>query len=182
MKYIQASLILFRSFVHTLLQTAKIDCTRREIYSSKLDIISLVCTIFALKIADMIRALIQLIMAPHKAWQELSHDTVRQQYLSILLVYPLLIITALSAYVHYCYGYITLAEATQEALVTFLKFAACIITIFILMVKLGCKYYTADYSKSQAHLFAGYTYTITLLSVLINNLLPSDFAFVQFGV
>ena len=128
----------------------------------------------------MIRALIQLIMAPNKAWQELSHDTVRQQYLSVLLVYPLLIITALSAYVHYCYGYITLAEATQEALVTFLKFAACIITIFILMVKLGCKYYTADYSKSQAHLFAGYTYTITLLSVLINNLLPSDFAFVQF--
>jgi hypothetical protein len=128
----------------------------------------------------MISALIQLIISPEKAWKELSHGIVRQQYLPLLLVYPMLIITALSAYVHYWYGYVSLAEATQEALTTILKYAACIITIFILLVKLGRKYYAAEYSKSQAHLFAGYIYTITLLSVLINNLLPSDFAFVQF--
>lgn len=128
----------------------------------------------------MISALIQLIFNPYKAWQELSNDTVREQYLPLLLVYPLLIITALSTYVHYWYGYTTLAEATREALITLLKFSACIVTAFVLMIKPGRKHFTTDYSKTQAHVFVTFTYTITLLSVLINNLLPSDFAFVQF--
>lgn len=128
----------------------------------------------------MIRALIQLIINPYKAWQELSNETVRQHYLPLLLVYPLLIITALSSYVHYWYNYTTLAEATQEALFTFFKFTASIVSAFVLMVKLGRKYYGSNYNKTQAHAFVTYTYTITLLSVLINNLLPSDFTFIQF--
>ena len=128
----------------------------------------------------MIRALIQLIINPYKAWQELSNNIVRQQYLPLLLVYPLLIITSLSSYVHYWYGYSTLPDATQEALLTFFKYAACIVSLLVLIVKPGRKHFAGDYSKSQAHVFVGYTYTITLLSVLINNLLPSDFTFIQF--
>ncbi len=128
----------------------------------------------------MIGALIQLIINPRKAWQDLTNDPVRQQYLPWLHVYPLLIITALSAYVHYWYGFTDLANATQEALITLIKYTACIISAFLLMVKFGRKQFAGKYSKSQAYLFVVYTYTITLLSTLINNLLPSDFTFVQF--
>ena len=128
----------------------------------------------------MISALIQLIITPRKAWQDLSNNPVRQQYLPLLLVYPLLIITALSAYAHYWYGYTDLANTTQEALITLIKYIACIISAFLLMANPGSKHFAGKYSKSQAHLFVAYTYTITLLSTLINNLLPSDFTFVQF--
>lgn len=158
----------------------RLVCTRCEIYSSELDIISLVCCIFAQNISDMIRALIQLIFNPYNAWQELSSDSIRERYLPLLLVYPLLIITALSTYVHYWYGYTSFAEATREALITLLKFSACIVTAFVLMIKPGRRHYTTNYSKTQAHVFVAYTYTITLLSALINNILPSDFAFIQF--
>ncbi|MBQ2980135.1 MAG: hypothetical protein IJE18_08530 [Bacteroidaceae bacterium] len=128
----------------------------------------------------MIRALIQLIITPQKAWNELSRDIVRQQYLMWLLVYPLLIFTALSAYIHHWYGYTTVAEASQEALLTLLQYGACIMTTWILLTKLGPKYFAASYSNSEAHLYSGYVYTLTMLATLIGNILPSDFAFVQF--
>ena len=128
----------------------------------------------------MVRALIQLIFTPRIAWEQLSADAAREQFLMYLLVYPMLILTALSAYVHHWYGYTTIEKATQEALVTLLKYAACIISMWIIMVKPCRQYYAAEYSKSQAHIFVGYTYIISMLSVIINNLLPCDFAFVQF--
>ena len=113
----------------------------------------------------MVRALIQLIFTPRIAWEQLSTDAAREQFLMYLLVYPMLIL---------------IEEATQEALVTLLKYAACIISMWIIMVKPCRQYYAAEYSKSQAHIFVGYTYIISMLSVIINNLLPCDFAFVQF--
>ena len=38
----------------------------------------------------------------------------------------------------------------------------------------------AQCSKSRTHTFVGYAFTISMLSVIIGNLLPSDFTFIQF--
>lgn len=129
----------------------------------------------------MFKALYRIIFTPYKAWHELQDNAYLQQFLLPLLVYPLLVITALSAYVPHLYGYITIEAATQDALVTFFTYGISIVSALLLLI-IPIRYYiTSEVGKSDIHLFVGYTYTITLLSVIVGNLLPSDFAFVQFA-
>ncbi len=129
----------------------------------------------------MIKSLFQLVFAPRRAWQELSENTFRQHFLLPLLVYPMLIVTSLSAYIQYEYGYITFTEATHNAVLTFTKYFACIISAWSLLILLARHYFYAPCSKIAIHLFVGYTYIITMLATIINNMLPSTFAFIQFA-
>lgn len=129
----------------------------------------------------MIGALTQLIFIPHKAWRILADDEVRRYYLLPMLVYPLLVVTALSAFVPYFYGFIELSVAVKAAILTLLKFAACLLSAWITLIYVA-RYYFASYcDKGSLHLFAGYTFTIWLLTTLVGNLLPAPFAFVQFA-
>lgn len=128
----------------------------------------------------MIQALIQLLFSPRQAWEHVKQDDTLRHYLLPLLVYPLLIVTALSEYVPHWYGFIDLAEATRNAVVTFFKYTACIISAWIILVVISRHYFMSRCSKRDIHTFTGYAFTVSLLSVLIGNLLPSDFAFIQF--
>lgn len=129
----------------------------------------------------MIGALYQVIFAPHKAWKAVQEDSYLQQYLLPMLVYPLLIVTALSEYVPHMYGYITAEVATLNALVTIIKYIACIVSAMLMIIWLSRHNLLVGVGKSDIHLFVGYTFTITFLSILVGNLLPSEFAFIQFA-
>ena len=81
----------------------------------------------------------------------------------------------------YEYGYISLPEATQEAVLSLIKFWACIVTTRIVMNALSHRYYKMTCNAQQMHLFTGYTFTIALLAALVSNLLPCPFTFIEFA-
>lgn len=130
---------------------------------------------------NMIRALLQIIFTPETAWRNLSNDAERQYYLLPMLVYPLLIITALSAFIPYCYNYIQLSVAVKDAILTLLKYSACLLTAYIAFIYLAKYYFTSDTDKKHLHLYVGYTFTIWFMTVILGNILPSRFAFIQFA-
>lgn len=129
----------------------------------------------------MIQALINIIIRPKKAWDRLSSDSYLQHFMPMLLVLPLLLIAALTSYCHYLYGFISAGEATKEAIITLMKMCSCILCGWVIIVLLGRYYYASQCNKRELYLFTCYAYTITLLSVIAGNILPSDFAFVQFA-
>ena len=124
--------------------------------------------------------LIQLIINPDKAWENIEKNPEQEQATLLLAVYPMLLITALSAFIHYWYGYVTYADAVKEALLILLKYIACLLSALSCVILLSRYNFIPPCSKKTAHTFAGYTFTISLLSVLIGNILPSSFTFVQF--
>ena len=128
----------------------------------------------------MIKALGQIIINPQRAWKHVEDDDILRHYLLPMMVYPLLIVMALSEYIPHWYGFISLADATRNALVTFFKYTACIISTWIILSLISRHYFMAQCSKSRTHTFVGYAFTISMLSVIIGNLLPSDFTFIQF--
>lgn len=130
---------------------------------------------------EAMRAQLLLLFNPEKAWKELSDSPAKQQYLLPLLVYPLLLLAAASSYIQYEYGYISLSEATQEAVLSLIKFWACIVTTRIVMNALSHRYYKMTCNAQQIHLFTGYTFTIALLAALVSNLLPCPFTFIEFA-
>lgn len=129
----------------------------------------------------MLQALIHIIFAPERAWKDLSDEPYCRAGLLPMLVYPLLLLTALSAFVPYAYGYIPFSDAVRDAVVTLLKYSACMLSAWIAFFYLARYYFRSDDDKKNIHLFVGYTFIIWLLSVLVGNLLPSRFAFVQFA-
>ncbi len=129
----------------------------------------------------MIQALIQLIFTPEAAWRNLFNDAERQHYLLPMLVYPLLFIAALSAFIPYWYGYVPISLAVKEAILTLLKYSACMLSATIAFVYLARYYFTSDTDKKRLHIFVGYTFVIWLLTLIVGNILPSRFAFVQFA-
>lgn len=128
----------------------------------------------------MIQAFTQIIISPRRAWEHLSQSTTLQQYLLPLVVYPTILLTALSAYIPYFYGFILLEAATKQATLTLLKYSGCVITAWALLVLLSRTYFMNDCNKHELHLFAGYSFIVTFLSVIIGNILPSSFSYVQF--
>ncbi len=129
----------------------------------------------------MIQAQLQLLFMPEKAWQQLSEKPSRQTFLLPLLVYPLLILAALSVFIPYNYGYTTLPEAVKESVITFIKYLACIITAWSCISALSRHYYLSPCDNKKIHNFVGYCYTIQLLTIIVLNLLPSSFSFVEFA-
>ncbi len=125
------------------------------------------------------RAQFLLLFAPDKAWKELSENPAKQRYILPLLVYPLLLLAAASTYIKYEYGYISLPEATQESILTLIKYWACIVTTRIVINALSHKYYKLSCDASQIHIFTGYTFTVTLLVAIVGNLLPCPFSFIE---
>ena len=128
----------------------------------------------------MIQALVQLVINPQQAWKHIEEDDTLRHYLLPMLVYPLLILMALSEYIPYWYNFIGFDDATRNVIVTFFKYAACIISTWIILSLISRYYFMAECSKSHIHTFVGYSFTISMLSVIIGNLLPSDFTFIQF--
>lgn len=128
----------------------------------------------------MIQALTQIIFSPRRAWEHLSESTTLQQYILPLMVYPMILLAALSAFIPHWYGFIPIDVATKQATLTLLKYCGCLILSWGLLIVLSRIYFMNECSKHELHLFAGYTLTFTLVSVIINNILPSSFSFVQF--
>lgn len=129
----------------------------------------------------MIRTQILLLFLPERAWKELSNHPFRERLVLPLLVYPLLLLAALSIFVQYRYGYITFQEAVKQSVLAFIKYGSCIITAWALLVFLSKHYYHAAIGNRHIHIFAGYTFTVTLLAFIVGNLLPSTFTFVEFA-
>lgn len=129
----------------------------------------------------MIQALINIIIRPKKALDRLSCDSYLQNFMPLLLVFPLLLLAALSSYCHHLYGFISAGEATKEAIITLMKMSSCILCGWVIIVLLGRYYYASQCNKRELFLFTSYAYTITLLSIIAGNILPSDFAFIQFA-
>ncbi len=128
----------------------------------------------------MIQAFSQIIISPRRAWEHLSENTTLQQYLLPLVVYPTIILTALSAYIPHFYGFITIDIATKNATLALLKYCGCVITAWVLLVLLSRTYFLNECNKHELHLFAGYSFIVTFLSVILGNILPSSFSYVQF--
>lgn len=128
----------------------------------------------------MIQALTQIIFSPRRAWEHLSENNTLQQYMLPLMVYPLIVLTALSTYIPYLYGYITFDIATKHATLVLLKYCGCMICAWGVLILLSRIYFMSECSKHELHLFTGYTLIFTMLSVIIGNILPSSFTFVQF--
>lgn len=129
----------------------------------------------------MLRTQFLLLFMPEKAWRELSEKPLRERLVLPLLVYPLLVLAALSVFIRYSYGYIDFPDAVKQSVVAFIKYTACIVTAWVALVFLSKHYYHSVSNRRHIRTFVGCTFTITLLAFIVGNLLPSTFTFVEFA-
>ncbi len=127
----------------------------------------------------MIRALINIVRKPQEAWARLTIDSYLQHFMPLLLVLPLLLLATITAYLPYLYGFIDFSEASKDAVITFMKIGSCILCGWVIIVMLGRYYYASQCNKRELYLFTCYAHTITILTAIVGNILPSDFSFVQ---
>lgn len=134
-----------------------------------------------LNTASMIQALIQILFFPNAAWRNLAADKRRQFYILPMLVLPLLILASLSTFIPYFYQYITLSQATKEALLTLFKYSASMLSATLSFYYLARYNFSTKIEKNKLYIFVGYTFVIWFLTIIVGNLLPSKFTFVQFA-
>lgn len=129
---------------------------------------------------SFLKYLFQLIISPTPGWEDISHEGADAKRLATEGLYPLLGVSAISAFVTYFYNEVELSVLIQKAIITFVQyFITYFIAIFLFSMFLS-KFIDGEQNEKRNTTFITYNIAILAIIKIISNCIPVEISLIQF--
>lgn len=130
---------------------------------------------------NIVSNLFALVVAPGKAWQNISSKKEESAAFLNGYLYPIMGITALSAFVNLFSDQFTLENALKLMTIDFVKFFVGFYIASFLIDELLQKFFERKKNSKQVQQFVGYTLSVYMLITIFINLFMGMFSFLRFA-
>lgn len=128
-----------------------------------------------------LKYLLQLVISPANGWEDISHAGTEPARLTSDGFYPLLGLSAVTAFVPMIYNHeIGLAAALQNAIIIFVQYFISLFLANYIFATILPRYVDGEPNEKRTSTFIIYNIALLALITIIENILPFDLAIVQF--